>query len=82
LSPDDAIQIARFLATVVGRAHARQMEKKQQSSWQKELQRHRSKTLDAPSWLWTCVVDLMTIHEASYLEHCRKIALGAERRRN
>ena len=31
--------------------------------WLKELQRNRSKTLDAPSWLWHSVVDLVAAHE-------------------
>ena len=30
--------------------------------------------LDAPSWLWRSVVDLMGSHEVAYLEHCRKYA--------
>jgi hypothetical protein len=35
----------------------------------------RSKTLDAPSWLWSSIVDLIASHESNYLEHCRKYAL-------
>ena len=27
--------------------------------------------LDAPSWLWTSVVQLVASHESAYLEHCR-----------
>ena len=27
--------------------------------------------LDAPSWLWTSVVQLLASHESAYLEHCR-----------
>jgi len=31
--------------------------------------------LDAPLWLWKAVVDLVAMHEAAYLEHCRIYAL-------
>jgi uncharacterized protein (DUF2252 family) len=43
--------------------------------WQKELKRNRSTSLDAPTWLWTSVVELLADHERAYLEHCRKYAL-------
>jgi uncharacterized protein (DUF2252 family) len=36
-----------------------------------------SKKLDAPSWLWASVVDLVARHETAYLEHCRSYALEA-----
>jgi uncharacterized protein (DUF2252 family) len=44
--------------------------------WLSDLQHDRSKTLDAPSWLWTSVVDLVASHEKAYLEHCRRYALS------
>jgi uncharacterized protein (DUF2252 family) len=71
----ETMKIARFLAGVVGKAHARQMDEATRQSWQTELSRNRSKTLDAPSWLWTSVVELLVSHEKAYLEHCRKYAL-------
>src|SRR5215470_14345621 len=40
-------------------------------SWKSELAHNRSKTLDAPSWLWVSMVELMASHEAAYLDHCR-----------
>jgi hypothetical protein len=39
------------------------------------LQRNRSTSLDAPTWLWTSIVELLADHERAYLEHCRKHAL-------
>ena len=72
----EAIKAAAFLATVVGFAHARQMDSSTRTSWQKELNRHRIKDLDAPLWLWTAVVGLLVDHERSYLEHCRRYALA------
>jgi uncharacterized protein (DUF2252 family) len=75
LSRDEAINAARFLAMVVGHAHARQMDAPTRKKWSEELGRHRGKTLDAPSWLWSSVVELLVIHERDYLEHCRKYAM-------
>ncbi len=75
LTREEAVQSARFLAGVVGRAHARQLDAKSQNQWRSELNRSRSKSLNAPSWLWTSVVDLISIHERAYLEHCRQYAL-------
>jgi uncharacterized protein (DUF2252 family) len=46
-------------------------------TWLKTLTGHRTKTLDAPSWLWSAVVELLMSHEGAYLEHCRKYALPA-----
>lgn len=74
LTRDEAMKIARYLASIVARAHGRQMDPATRRVWQKELQRNRSKSLDAPSWLWTSVVALVANHEAAYLEHCRRFA--------
>lgn len=74
LTRDDAVAAARFLASVVGRARAWQ---KTRIKWRTDLSRNRSKTLDAPSWLWASVVELVTTHEAAYPEHCRRYALEA-----
>ncbi len=75
LTRDEAMEVARYLAIVVGRAHARQMSAADRRAWGKELDRRRGSTLDAPSWLWSSVVDLVGTHEAAYLEHCRRYAL-------
>jgi uncharacterized protein (DUF2252 family) len=75
LTQDEAMKAARFLAMVVGRAHARQMDKSVRRAWLSELRRAKSKSLDAPSWLWTSIVELVSSHEAGYLEHCRRYAL-------
>ena len=77
LSQDEAMGVAEFLAHVVGRAHARQLTEDERTDWLRELQRGRTGNLDAPSWLWTSVVDLVALHEAAYLEHCRRWALQA-----
>jgi uncharacterized protein (DUF2252 family) len=71
----EAMRAANFLAAVVGKAHARQMDAATRKTWQTELRRNRSKSLDAPSWLWSSVVALIASHEAAYLEHCRKYAM-------
>ena len=72
----EAMRAARFLAHVVGTAHARQMEEGDRLRWRQELAKGRhSRTLDAPSWLWNSTVDLIAMHERAYLEHCRRHAL-------
>jgi hypothetical protein len=38
--------------------------------WISELRRTNSKSIDAPTWLWKSVVDLVGSHEVGYLEHC------------
>jgi uncharacterized protein (DUF2252 family) len=75
LSSDEALGVAGFLAHVVGRAHARQMDTASRKEWLADLMRNRSASLDAPSWLWTSIVELVAAHEAAYLEHCRHYAL-------
>jgi uncharacterized protein (DUF2252 family) len=77
LTREEAMKVARYLAGVVGMAHGRQMDAKTKESWRKELNRNRSKSLDAPSWLWASVVALIATHEAAYLEHCRRFAAAA-----
>src|SRR5271156_2873863 len=80
LTRDEAIGAARFLASVVSRAHASQMDLKTQEKWRAILKRDRSETLAAPSWLWKSVVELVSNHEAAYLEHCRNYAMETARR--
>jgi uncharacterized protein (DUF2252 family) len=77
LTVDEAIMAARHLAFVVGRAHARQMDLKTRRQWNAVLYKSRPKKLDAPSWLWRSVVELVARHEEAYLEHCRRYALDA-----
>lgn len=74
LAPVEAMSVAEFLAHVVGKGHARQLDSAGRTAWSAELQGNRSKSLDAPSWLWNSVVDLVATHEAAYLQHCRRHA--------
>jgi uncharacterized protein (DUF2252 family) len=76
LDEKDATRAAAYLASVVGTAHARQMDSTMRQDWLAELQLNRSKNLDAPSWLWSSVVQLVGNHEEGYLEHCRRYALA------
>ncbi|HEY0180754.1 MAG TPA: DUF2252 family protein [Dokdonella sp.] len=70
-----AVRAARHLAYVVGKAHARQMDAATRVAWRRTvLDRHGA--IEAPPWLWQAVVDLSGSHEAAYLEHCRRYALG------
>jgi len=77
MTVEEAVGVATFLSQVVGRAHARQMDEATRQRWLKELSKGRTKSLDAPSWLWTSVVALIASHEVAYLEHCRRYAIAA-----
>ena len=79
LGPQKACALASYLAGVVGKAHGRQMQIEQRISWHAYLRKARTGSLDAPSWLWSSVVDLLGIHERAYLEHCRTKALSASK---
>jgi uncharacterized protein (DUF2252 family) len=76
LSRREAVESARYLAEVVGKAHARQMDAATRKDFSSSLQTRRRARLDAPSWLWSSVVELAATHEAAYLEHCRRYALA------
>ena len=75
LSHREATALAGYLAGVIGRAHGRQMDAATRTSWRAELARARTATLDAPSWLWSSIVELASTHEAAYLDHCRRVIL-------
>lgn len=75
LTREEAVNSARYLAEVVGKAHARQMDAATRSAFSASFKTRRSSPLDAPSWLWSSVVELASAHEAAYLEHCRSYAL-------
>ncbi len=74
LDEGDATQLASYLAGVVGLAHRRQMDPAQLEAWQAVMAGTRTRTLDAPSWLWSSIVELVGIHETAYLNHCRQHA--------
>ncbi|HEV2363377.1 MAG TPA: DUF2252 family protein [Caulobacteraceae bacterium] len=76
LTERKALALAAYLAGVVGRAHGRQMDLETRAGWVKELTRARTSALEAPTWLWSSVVALLSIHEGAYLEHCRRFALA------
>lgn len=75
LDSRQAMEAAGYLARVVGQAHARQMDLATRLEWMDVLQSNRTRSLDAPSWLWSSVVQLVGAHEMGYLAHCRRYAL-------
>ncbi|MDB5674322.1 MAG: hypothetical protein JWM65_1304 [Sphingomonas bacterium] len=75
-SRGEAVKAAQYLAFVVGRAHAQQMDVVERAEWHRALTARGHAALDAPSWLWESVVALASGHEAGYLEHCRRYALA------
>ena len=54
------------------------MDEETRKHWRADLLRNNSKVIDAPSWLWSSVVDLVASHERGYLEHCRRFALSGQ----
>jgi uncharacterized protein (DUF2252 family) len=78
LSREEAVNSARYLAEVVGKAHARQMDASIRREFAATFNNRKAARIDAPSWLWSSVVELASTHESAYLEHCRLYALGHE----
>jgi uncharacterized protein (DUF2252 family) len=76
LSRGEAMCLAHYLAGVLGRAHGRRMESSRRRIWLSNLAKNHKASLEAPSWLWASVAELLTLHEAAYLEHCRRHALS------
>jgi len=78
LSRAEAVSSARYLAEVVGKAHARQMDPSMRRQFASSFNQRKAARIDAPSWLWSSVVELASAHETAYLEHCRRYALARE----
>jgi uncharacterized protein (DUF2252 family) len=78
LSRKEAVNSARYLAEVVGKAHARQMDPSTRREFASSFKQRKGARIDAPSWLWSSVVELASAHETAYLEHCRRFALGGD----
>jgi uncharacterized protein (DUF2252 family) len=76
LSGEEAMNLARHLGGVVARAHGRQMKASERRAWRSVLAKNHKASLEAPSWLWVSVVELLGLHEAAYLDHCRRFALS------
>lgn len=76
VSAEQSKILAFYLAYVVGKAHVRQMDETARKSWLTQLKRGQASNLDAPSWLWRSIVDLIATHEVGYLAHCRRYALS------
>ena len=76
LSAGEAMALAGYLSDILGRAHGQQMDKPARVCWAAALATARTATLHHPSWLWSAIVELLSIHEAGYLDHCRKFALS------
>jgi uncharacterized protein (DUF2252 family) len=74
LTVAEAVRTASYLAYVVGKAHASQMDSATRETWLKELLANPSKSSVAPPWLWNSIVHLVGSHETGYLEHCRLYA--------
>lgn len=76
VNEQEAKNLSFYLAYIVGKAHVRQMDEATRKSWMNQLKRNSSSTIDAPSWLWRSIIELISTHESGYLEHCRRYALS------
>jgi uncharacterized protein (DUF2252 family) len=54
----------------------RQLDKSKRQEWLADLSKNHTKSLEAPSWLWSSVVELLSVHEVAYLEYCRRFAFA------
>ena len=77
LSQAEAIRAAAYLAHIVGRAHAGQLDAAGRAAWRELFSKRADSRIEAPSWLWRAVVDLAGAHESAYLDHCRSYAIAA-----
>ena len=75
-SDSQAIKASHYHAIVVGKAHARQMDRAARREWAAVLEADRRGMIDAPTWLWESIVSLAGSHEAGYLDHCRRYAMA------
>jgi uncharacterized protein (DUF2252 family) len=71
LPQSEALAVGHYLGSIVGKAHARQLDAGSIGGWAEEMRRHRLLHLDAPAWLWEMILDLAGTHESAYLDHCR-----------
>jgi uncharacterized protein (DUF2252 family) len=74
-----AVATAALLSEVLGRAHGSQISTALRKRWLRELKRASSRKLDAPSWLWSSVVELIGLHEQAYLQFCLRYARTTRR---
>jgi uncharacterized protein (DUF2252 family) len=75
LTEKSACAVAYYLANVVAIAHARQLSVDDCAAWLEVFRKGHAPNMTAPAWLWHSTVDLVALHEAAYLEHCREHAL-------
>ncbi|MCO5399188.1 DUF2252 family protein [Ralstonia soli] len=71
LEQEDATVLAAYLGNIVGLAHGSQMPPDVATAWGRELRARHGRSIDAPFWLWSSIVDLVGLHERQYLEYCR-----------
>jgi uncharacterized protein (DUF2252 family) len=67
----EALAVGHYLGSIVGKAHARQLDEAAIGAWAEEMRRHQLPHLDAPAWLWEMILELAGAHESAYLDHCR-----------
>jgi len=71
LGEEEAVAAGEYLAAVVARAHARQLSAADAAAWLAEFRKKPAPMTEVPAWLWSSVVELVSVHEGAYLEQCR-----------
>jgi uncharacterized protein (DUF2252 family) len=71
LPQSEALAVGHYLGSIVGKAHARQLDDPSLWDWAQKMRLDRPGHLNAPAWLWTMMVELAGAHESAYLDHCR-----------
>ena len=59
----EALAVGHYLGSIVGKAHARQLDEAALGAWTEEMRRNRLPHLDAPAWLWEMILELAGAHE-------------------
>jgi uncharacterized protein (DUF2252 family) len=75
LGAAEAGQVANCLGSILGRAHGRVLDDAAREEWRACIGFQRTGPGEVPPWLWSSIVDLVSHHEAAYLDHCRRFAL-------
>ncbi len=78
LKKAEATSLAAYLGSVVGRAHGRQLDKRDAKSWLAAFTKTKTTTAGTPRWLWDELAYFIGTHEEAYLHHCGALSLAAD----
>lgn len=70
LKRTETTSLAAYLGSVVGRAHGRQLDKRDAKAWLASFAKAKSTAAGTPRWLWDELAYFIGTHEEAYLHHC------------